>query len=166
MTDTIRFDGIREADPETIDRELPHLVVQDGLLSLGALQPSTIAAVNELLLEHIAKAEPNIGVTRVLAEAFPDSSTLAVELSTLIQSMVIKCLAAIANREAPVQQVADPVEFVSALLLSLGTNVRAHGLSPETMTWFESACAGVAQATASSGEPAGGAGGEASGADE
>lgn len=143
MTDTMRFDGIREADPETIDRELPHLVVQNGLLSINALKPSTVAAVNELLLEQIAKAEPNIGVTRVLAEAFPDSSTLAIELSTLIQSMVIKCLAAVANREPPVQQVEDPVEFVSALLLSIGTNVRAHGLSPETMAWFESARLGV-----------------------
>lgn len=143
MTDTMRFDGIREADSENIDRELPHLVVQNGLLSINALKPSTVAAVNELLLERIAKAEPNIGVTRVLAEAFPDSSTLAIELSTLIQSMVIKCLAAVANREPPVQQVEDPVEFVSALLLLIGTNVRAHGLSPETMTWFESARLGV-----------------------
>ncbi len=143
MTNCMRFDGIRETDPETIDRELPHLVVQNGLISINALKPSTVAAVNELLLEQIAKAEPNIGVTRVLAEAFPDSSTLAIELSTLIQSMVIKCLAAVANREPPVQQVDDPVEFVSTLLLLLGTNMRAHGLSPETMAWFESARLGV-----------------------
>ena len=138
MTDTMRFDEIREGEGE-IDRRLPHWVVQDGLQSFQAVKPETLEAVNELLLDHIAQARPNLGVTRVLAEAFGEDETLAVELSTLLQSVVIKVLAAIANREPPVAEVDDPVEFLSTLLLALGTNVRAHGLSPETMAWFEAA---------------------------
>jgi len=139
MTNTTRFDEACEGAPD-IDYKLPHLVVQDGLHSVGAVQDRTLRAVNELVTRQIAAAEPNIGVTRVLAEAFPDRTSLAEEVSTLIQSLVIKCLAAIASREPPVQdEQLDPVEFVSTMLLLIGTNIRAHGLSPETMQWFEAA---------------------------
>ncbi len=143
MTDTMRFDKICESSQE-VDVTRPHLVVQNGLHVVGAaVKPSTTLAVNELLAKEIAEATPNLGVTRILAEAFPDSATLAVELSTLIQSLVIKCLAAVANREPPVQDIEDPAEFVSTLLLLMGSNIRANGLSPETMRWFDAALAQV-----------------------
>lgn len=132
-----RFGELREGST-SVRHELPHLIVQDGLHSFGAVQEAVRLAVNELVTRDLPAVQPNLAVTRVLTEAFPENTTLAEEVSTLIQSLVIKCLAAIANREAPFADL-DPVEFVSTLLLLIGTNIRLHGLSPETMQWFEAA---------------------------